>query len=191
MSGVLLSSCGFPRTHLALIGYRGSGKSTIGPQIGAITGLSVFDADTEIEKAAGKSIREIFTEHGEAGFRDFETKTLRELLSQPPAILSLGGGVILREENRRRLKNCFAVWLTAPLEILLSRLEADAEKRAQRPALTDLPVAEEVARLLSEREPLYAACADFTVRTDLVSVESAAKTILQAWQAHDAAHSQR
>lgn len=191
MSVVLSSSAGFPRTHLALIGYRGSGKSTIGPLIGSLGNLDVFDADLLIEDSTGQSIREIFVDRGESGFRDLETATLRRLLSQPPAILSLGGGVILREENRQLLKSCFTVWLTAPLEVLLTRLEADAEKLAQRPSLTGLPAAEEVERLLAEREPLYAACADFTVRTDLVSVESAAKSILQAWQAHDAAQHKR
>lgn len=180
-----------PFTHLALIGYRGSGKSTIGPQVAALANVPVFDADAEIERAAGKSIREVFSERGEAHFRELETETLRELLSRKPSVLSLGGGVVLREENRSLLKYCFTVWLTAPLEVLLNRLELDAGKSAQRPSLTGLPQNEEVARLLEERQPFYAKCADFTVSTDQFSVEEAARTILEAWQAHDAGQCKR
>jgi shikimate kinase len=186
-----LRSNDFPQTHLALIGYRGSGKSTVGPAVAALCQLLPLDADLEIERKAGKAIREIFFEQGESYFRDLETQTLRELVAREPAVLSLGGGVILREENRRLLKKCFTVWLTAPPEVLLRRLREDVEKRAQRPSLTGLPQAEETARLLSEREPFYASCADLTLKTDQHTVESAAETILKAWQTHDAAHGKR
>jgi shikimate kinase len=178
--------------HLALIGYRGAGKSTIGPRIAALGGAPVVDADQEIEKAEGKSIREIFSSLGEEHFRDLETQMLRRLLAaQAPTVLSLGGGVILQTENRALLKSCFAVWLTASLEVILNRLEQDAEKRAQRPSLTGLPAADEVARLLAERRPYYAECADLTVQTDQLSVEDAAQTILTAWRAHDAQPTKR
>lgn len=179
-----------PNTHLALIGYRGSGKSTIGPIVATLRSVPAVDADEALEKAAGRPIHAIFSDSGEAYFRDLETATLRRLLGDPPSVLSLGGGVILREENRRLLQSCFTVWLTAPLEVLVARLTQDA-KRAQRPSLTSLPHAEEVTRLLQEREPYYAACADFTIPTEQLSAEEAAKSILNAWRARDAAPSKR
>ncbi len=177
--------------HLALIGYRGAGKSTIGPQVASLRNVPAIDADVEIERTAGKSIREIFTESGEGHFRELETAMLRKLLEGPTSVLSLGGGVILKPENRELLKSCFTVWLTAPLEVILERLELDSEKRAQRPSLTALSPAEEVARLLEQRNPYYAECADLTVPTDQLSVEDASRTILEAWQARDAGQAKR
>lgn len=177
--------------HLALIGYRGTGKSTIAPQIALLRGVKAIDADGEIERTAGKSIREIFAEGGEARFRDLETQMLQALLQAPPSVLSLGGGVILRPENRALLKSCFTVWLTAPLETILKRLELDSQKRSQRPSLTSLPPAQEIAELLEQRNPLYAECADLTVSTEQLSVEETAKSILEAWQARDAAQAKR
>lgn len=170
--------------HLALIGYRGTGKSTIGPRVAELCGVTAIDADLEIEKAEGRSIREIFADQGEARFRELETRMLETLVAgREHRVLSLGGGVILRDENRAMLKSCFTVWLAAPLEVILKRLESDAQKSAQRPSLTGLSPSEEVARLLTERRPFYAECADLTVQTDQLSVEDAARTIESAWRA--------
>jgi shikimate kinase len=173
--------------HLALIGYRGVGKSTIGPRVAALGGVKAIDADQEIERAEGRSLREIFSSLGEPCFRDLETQMLKRLLAaNESCVLSLGGGVILRAENRRLMKSGFTVWLTAPLEVIVGRLELDAEKQSQRPSLTALTPAEEVARLLAERRPYYAECADLTIPTDQLSIEDAAQTILTAWRARDA-----
>lgn len=180
-----------PPKHLALIGYRGAGKSTIGPRVGELAGALVFDADAEVERAAQLSIAEIFSLEGEQGFRDRESAMLRQLLSGPSSILCLGGGVVLRAENRALLKSCFTVWLTAPVKVLLERLQRDAQKRSQRPALTSLPEAEEMVRLLEIRSPFYAECADLTLQTDQLTVDQAAQTILAAWRASAAAPDKR
>jgi shikimate kinase len=174
--------------HLALIGYRGAGKSTIGPLVASLCGALSVDADVEIERAQGQTIGEIFASRGQDFFRDLETQMLGKLVvGEHVAVLALGGGVILRPENRDLLRSCFTVWLTAPLEILLERLKHDAEKQAQRPSLTGLPQTEEVARLLREREPLYAMCADLTIDTSQTSAKAAAETILRQWRSRDAA----
>lgn len=180
-----------PTQHVALIGFRGAGKSTIAPHLAALAGVEAFDADRELEAAAGRSIREIFAQDGEAHFRDLETKLLQTLLDRPPAVLSLGGGVILREVNRSLLRRCFTVWLDAPRDVILSRLALDLAKSDQRPSLTGLSPAEEVAKLLEERAPIYAKCADFTVDTSRYSAEEAAETIWKEWKTHAATGDKR
>ena len=87
--------------HIYLTGYRGSGKTSVGKRLGQRLFLPVIDLDDRIEAAADMSIREIFAHEGEAGFRDRESAALRVAGVELPSVVSLGGGAILREENRR------------------------------------------------------------------------------------------
>ncbi len=110
---------GRPGQGLALIGYRGTGKSTVGRILADRLNRKFLDADLEIEARAGRSIRSIFTEWGEAVFRDWEEQTLAELTSAfPDAIVATGGGVVLREINRHRIRGLgFVVWLRADASV--------------------------------------------------------------------------
>lgn len=109
--------------NVYLIGFRGSGKTTVGQQLAGRLGLSAIDSDDLIEQAAGASIREIFEREGEAGFRDREQAVVEQLASaaeSAPRVVSLGGGAILREANRQQLAaSGVCVWLTASPEKLV------------------------------------------------------------------------
>lgn len=149
--------------NVALIGYRGSGKTSVGRQLAGRRGTAFVDADEMLVARAGQSIRAIFEQHGEAAFREMESDVLADLVGraaagQADAIISLGGGVILREANRRRLiESPFArVYLRADARTLHARIQADPATAANRPALTPLGGGvEETRTLLAAREPLY------------------------------------
>jgi shikimate kinase len=144
--------------NVALIGYRGSGKTSVGRRLAERQGIPFVDADEELVRRAGRSIKTIFETSGEAAFRDLESKVLQDLLARREVVLSLGGGVILREANRERLIDSpFArVYLHASPAVLHGRIHADPNTAANRPALTHLGGGiEEIATLLAAREPLY------------------------------------
>jgi len=166
-----------------LIGYRGSGKTTVGKILAERLGWVFLDADAVLEERAGKSIRAIFAEDGERSFRELESRILAELCTRSQVVLATGGGVILREANREALKSGFVVWLTASPGALWSRIEADSSTAERRPSLAGggLP---EIERLLVIREPLYQSCADLTISVETLSPEEAANAILAAWTFH-------
>jgi shikimate kinase len=152
--------------NLYLIGYRGCGKSTVAQRLAHRLWWHWVDADTYLEQQAGKSIREIFEAEGEAGFRERESRVLQELSLYNQLIVALGGGAVLRAENRSAIRGSGkTVWLQASPEQLWSRIEGDPSTSARRPNLTSQGGVEEVRRLLAERSPLYAECADLTLDT--------------------------
>lgn len=172
-----------PGRGLVLIGYRGTGKSTVGRILAERSGRRLLDADREIEARSGRSIRSIFAESGEPAFRDWEERTLAELTAEHPgAILATGGGAVLREANRRRLRDFgYIAWLTADPAELARRLEADRPGLADRPALTAAGTLDEIARVLAARAPLYAGLADVVIPTDERDPRQVAEAILECW----------
>jgi shikimate kinase len=165
---------------LFLIGLRGSGKTTAGRLVAAGLGWPFHDADAVLEAAAGRSIHDIFAADGEAHFRDLEERTLVELIAGGPAVIATGGGVVLREDNRRRMKTAGrVVWLTADADTLWQRILADPATADRRPNLSG-GGREEVAELLRAREPLYRAVADLVVPVAGRSPEQIAGDILTA-----------
>jgi shikimate kinase len=163
---------------LALIGFRGTGKSTIARRLSDRLQLPWFDADVELERRAEKTIREIFADEGEGGFRDREEHVLAELTAQGDVILALGGGVILREANRQLIREADVVWLTAPAAVIAERLAADPTTSGRRPQLTSSGGLPEIESLLADREPLYHECADITVSTKDKTPEQIADEIV-------------
>ena len=146
--------------RVALIGYRGSGKTSVGRLLATRLGLSFVDADEELVRRAGRSIKTIFETDGEAMFRDLESAVLVDLLARDDGVLALGGGVILREANRAALTASGGqrVYLRADAETLYRRIHADPATADNRPALTHLGGdAREITSLLDAREPLYRA----------------------------------
>jgi shikimate kinase len=168
---------------LALIGYRGSGKTAVAKFAARRLGWDWVDADVEIELQAGKSIAEIFEDGGEPAFRDLESGLLDDLLFRDRTVLALGGGVVLRDENRRLLRSaCDAgrgkvVWLKALPETLHQRIAADAATATRRPQLTADGGLEEVRQLLAAREPFYRQSADLEIDTEGKTVEAVAEEI--------------
>jgi shikimate kinase len=163
-----------------LVGYRGTGKSTVARLLAGRLGWDWLDADAVLEQRAGRSIRELFAGEGEAGFRAREAALLEELCHCQRHVIATGGGVILKEENRRRLRADGAVvWLVADADTIWQRLQADATTAERRPALT-VGGLDEVRELLRVREPLYRECAGWSVETAARSPAEVADLIL-AW----------
>lgn len=131
----------------------GAGKSSIGRRLAARLGVGFFDADAEIEAAAGRPIPEIFAAYGEPAFRDCERKVISRLVNeQPPHILATGGGAFMSEETRSLLRSSAAtVWLRAPIDILFARVK----RKSNRPLLKTANPRETLEKLLAEREPAY------------------------------------
>jgi shikimate kinase len=169
--------------RIILIGYRGTGKSTLGRLLAAELQWPFFDADEELEQSAGKCIAEIFRDSGEQVFRDLEEQVLGPLLQRSPLVLATGGGAILRESNRARLRQSgFVVWLQASAEELWERLQLDPLTGTRRPNLSQGGLAE-VQELLAKREPFYQQTASFRLSTSGRSPEELASCILSEWRA--------
>ena len=138
---------------IALVGMMGVGKSSVGRRLAARLDVPFRDADSEIEAAAGCSINEIFDRYGEEAFRDGERKVIARLLGLPPHVLATGGGAYIDDEIRDLVKRtAISVWIKAPLELLVERVQ----RRDTRPLLRNGDPREIIARLLEEREPIYA-----------------------------------
>jgi shikimate kinase len=169
------------KSRIILIGYRGTGKTTVGRLLAARLGWEFADADDHVEAAAGKSVAAIFAAEGEAGFRDREAAALRELCGRERLVLATGGGAVLRADNRELLHAAgFVAWLTAAPETIWQRLRGDPTTAARRPNLTPAGGLDEVRALVAARSPLYAQLAHFTADADIPSPEAVADAILTA-----------
>ena len=137
---------------IALVGLMGAGKSTVGKRLADALGRSFCDSDNEIEKAAGLSIADIFTLHGEAEFRRGERRVLERLLNDKPHVLATGGGAYLAPETRALLREkAVTIWLNADLETLWRRVS----RRSHRPLLKADDPKGILSQLLTERAPIY------------------------------------
>jgi shikimate kinase len=163
---------------LFLIGPRGSGKTTVARLLAGRLGWDWVDTDHILEQYYGKSIRAIFAEEGEAGFRDKESFVLAALCDRQRCVFSTGGGVVVRPANRQLLRaSGYVVWLAADAETLWRRLQEDDGER--RPALGAGGRAE-VEEILRMRQPWYEECAHRTVRTEGKTPEALAEEIALA-----------
>ena len=138
---------------IVLVGMPGSGKSSIGRRLAPRLGLPFVDADTEIEKAAGMAISEIFAKHGEPYFRDGEARVIARLLDDGPAVIATGGGALMNANTRALVRErAIAVWLKAEIPVLMRRVR----RKTDRPLLKDKDPEATLQQLLTEREPIYA-----------------------------------
>lgn len=154
-------------SHCFLVGFRGSGKSTVAQILGQILQVTHWDTDQIVAAESGMTIAEIFRQYDETEFRNRETKVIERLCGTSPAIISLGGGAILRNNNRTLISQSGnVVWLQADPKEIFERIRADDQSLKQRPNLTELSPFEEICQLMEEREPLYHDVADAQVRTD-------------------------
>ncbi len=150
-----------------LIGYRGSGKTTMAQLLAARLGRNWIDADDLVEARAGKTIAAIFAEDGEATFRNWEAQVVAELCGRTQTVIGLGGGAVLREESRRAIQAAGpVVWLTASVETIQERMTADASTASRRPNLTAAGGRIEIEKVLAVRTPIYRACATIVVDTE-------------------------
>jgi shikimate kinase len=163
--------------NIVLIGYRGTGKSTVGKILAKKLKRLLIPVDDLIVKKVGMSIPEIVEKHGWDYFRDIESNVTKELSNQDNCIIDCGGGVILRDENVENLKQngkCFL--LKAEIDTIISRIQGDAN----RPALKEgMSFREEQEKVLKERDPKYKAAADVEIDTSILSIEQAVEKILE------------
>ncbi len=147
---------------VVLVGMMGVGKSSIGRRLAARLGVAFVDADSEIEKAAGMSIPDIFARHGEANFRSGEARVIARLLDTGPQVLATGGGAVMNESTRALIKRKgVSVWLSAEFDVLMRRI---SKRKNDRPMLQTSDPAETLRQLLQERDPVYA-LADLSVQS--------------------------
>ncbi len=153
----------------------GAGKSTAGRHLAHALGRPFVDADTEIERRIGMSIRAFFDREGEAAFRDIETEVIAELARRGGIVLATGGGAVLREVNRHELRDhTVVIYLRAAPEELFRRLRHDT----QRPLLQVADPLRKLRELFRDRDPLYRETAHFVIETGRPSVPTLVNMIL-------------
>lgn len=168
-----------PRS-LVLVGMMGAGKSSIGRRLGLRLGIPFVDADTEIEKAAGMNIPDIFAAHGEPDFRAGEARVIARLLESAPQVLATGGGAYMNADTRALIaRKGISIWLKADYDVLMRRIR----RRHDRPLLkTDDPGAT-LRKLIDVRYPIYA-LADLTVQSREVPHDKIVDEIVIALAGH-------
>ncbi|PMP67079.1 MAG: shikimate kinase [Thermodesulfobacterium geofontis] len=165
---------------IILIGFRCVGKTTIGKRLAEILNWEFLDLDILIQEKFGKTIKEIVEERGWEYFRKIEKEEMKKFEKLKNAVIALGGGsVIHKEEMEGLLKDSLVVWLYSSPEVILKRMKEDEKTFYQRPALKNLDLEKEINEILEERIPLYERFSHFRLNTDKISIEEAAKKILE------------
>lgn len=163
---------------IALIGYRGVGKSAVGDILGRRLNMTCVSVDEQIVQKAGMSISEIVEKYGWSRFRDFESEVVRQLGRESRLIMDTGGGIIERPENIVELNkmNATIIWLKASVDTIVSRIRKDN----QRPSLTaGKSFIEEVDEVLKNRIPKYKSAARFQIDTDNLTPDQVANKVIE------------
>jgi shikimate dehydrogenase len=164
------------RKNIALVGFMGTGKSTVAERLSRHTGMVMKDVDSEIEKKARVTIKEIFEAKGEDEFRRLESAEIDETVNLTNTIISCGGGAVLNRNNVDALrKNCIVAWLWADVETILKRVGGNGA----RPLLNRDDRESAIKRLLNERMPLYARCSDLIVRSEGAEPDEIARKVYE------------
>jgi len=167
--------------NVVLIGFRGSGKSTVGKALAERLGREFIDCDEWIERRTGLTIKEIFEKHGESHFRTLESQAIGELSSMDGKVIATGGGAALKYQNMQVFKRNGGriFFLEVGAETAYGRIQGDEMTRARRPALTDKDPYTEVKEQIELRRPYYLKGADVTIATDGRSIDDVVKDVLQ------------
>ncbi len=164
---------------LTLIGYRATGKTSLAERLARVLDWDSVDADVEIERRAGKTIKEIFADDGEPVFREIEVEVTADLCQRDRLVLASGGGAPMREENRRAMRAAGkVVWLRAEPETIWRRICGDDTTAERRPDLTDRGGLDEVIEVLAVREPIYRDLAEVEINTEGKTLEELTDEIL-------------
>ncbi len=168
--------------NLVLIGYRGTGKSTLSNSLGKRLGMTVYHMDAMLEERFGEKIAAYVEKNGWPSFRDEEQKLAEELSNKSGVIIDCGGGVVTREQNMQFLKRKgFVVWLQADSVTIARRIGGDQN----RPSLTGAKsTTDEIIEVLEERTPMYQAPADVEIDTVQYPFNDCLDQIEAAWRRH-------
>jgi shikimate kinase len=163
------------RTNVALVGFMGAGKSTVGRELAVRLGKTFVETDSLAEERAGMAVSDVFARQGEQYFRDLESAVVREVAGLRDCVIACGGGVVLRDDNVVALRaSAVLVYLEASPQSVLDRL---GPRSAVRPLLSGEERAQRVLELMSQRQPVYAAAADITVPTDGLRVDQVVRNV--------------
>ncbi|MCL4501468.1 MAG: shikimate kinase AroL [Deltaproteobacteria bacterium] len=175
--------------NLVLIGYRATGKTSVGSELARILDRPFVDLDQILVAEAGRSVAEIVAQGGWDEFRRREKDLVARYRHSRGQVLATGGGVVLDQENVEILReNGCLVWLTADPAVIQARLDADRPRDAFRPSLTGGDTVNEVLEVLKFREPLYRAAAQVIIDTTNASVTQVVQEILAALKLKEAAN---
>ena len=168
--------------NIYLIGYRCTGKTSVGRMLAERLGWRFVDTDQYIVEKSGQSISQMVADHGWSHFRQKEKQALTELNNYDQLVLATGGGIILDPANLAILKDNknFVIWLQAGAETIYHRMKGDEQSDALRPALTESPLFHEIQETLAERRFYYESAADLAVGTDQIPFEEVYNSILEA-----------
>lgn len=167
--------------RVVIVGLRCSGKTTVGKLVAGKLGWAFIDADEELVRRAGRSIKEIFETDGEPAFRKMEKEILADLCARERLVLATGGGAVLDADNVRVMREgALVVHLDAPVDVLWRRMQSDPVTGEQRPALTDLDGRAEMEAVAAKRAPLYGSARHTVVDTKKLGPGEAAQAILAA-----------
>lgn len=159
---------GTPSHNVILVGFMGTGKTSIGRRVAQSLGFDFVDTDDQIVNSSGKSITQIFSDEGEDYFRELETQILKSCVGHWNQVIATGGGIILSEENRKILSESgYVIWLKASAEVVLDRVSRNRE----RPLLHTPDPLKTIKDLLADRENLYSSTADFIIDTDGLTLD--------------------
>lgn len=164
--------------NLVLIGFMGTGKTTVGRKAAKLLGMKFMDTDKEIERVCGLTVSQIFKKCGEVRFRSEEKAAIRRVTRGDNRVIATGGGVVLDPENVDMLRNNgVIICLTAPPEVIYNRVS----KKKTRPLLqTDDPL-DTITKLLQQRQPFYA-CADHTINTADYEIDEVAAQVIRMYR---------
>jgi len=165
--------------NIVLIGYRGSGKTTVGSKLAARLQMKFVDTDDLIEERYGSPISDIVKSKGWDHFRNLEKTIIEEISKGDHLVIAPGGGAVLDADNVEALKrNGFIVWLKADQQTLLKRMNQDPGTNARRPTLTGKGTLEELKEVTSLREPIYERASEIQVDASIIDVEAVVEDIL-------------
>jgi shikimate kinase len=166
---------------IVLIGYRCTGKTSVGKRLAERLGIPFYDTDELVQRDAGKTIRELVDQEGWDAFRARERAIIKQLPLSADAVIAAGGGAIMDAANRKALKHKgLCVWLMADVRTIVERMRDDKASAAQRPPLSGDGLEQETAKILEARRPFYQEMADCTIDTSGKGINVIVDEILSA-----------
>jgi shikimate kinase len=170
--------------NIVLIGYRGSGKTTVGRKLASQLWKTYVDTDAEVcKRLGGRTIADIWKTEGEAEFRRVECEVVEQVMRRPDQVIGLGGGTLMQERARaavRAAADTVRIYLKCDPQTLHQRITADAQTAATRPNLTALGGGvQEITQMLAQREPVYLATADKTLDVSLLAPDDAVRHLIE------------